>query len=310
MSQSLSRQVTGRWIYGLLLAFFCAVLWGILPVVMKLIVKEMDAASIVWIRMLVAVACLGTVLLWKGSLPKLHLLPKAHLLTLLICSICMAANFFFFMDSLNWVSPANAQLFIQLGPVFMAVGAMLFFGERFTKIQWLAQVVLFVGFYMFFSDQLLHQESHTSSSYMYGVFLVILAAITWAGYALLQKQMQGKLTPPQILFVLYFSSVLIFTPFAKPVLIFELSTTAFFALLFASLNTIFAYGAFAESLRHWHASRISAVLAITPVITLGTAAIAHSFFPAMSVAELIDPVGLAGAIIVVLSSSIIALAKS
>ena len=39
-------------------------------------------------------------------------------------------------------------------------------------------------------------------------------------------------------------------------------------LVFCSLNTVIAYGAFGEAMSHWDASRVSAVIALSPLLTL------------------------------------------
>jgi len=68
-----------------------------------------------------------------------------------------------------------------------------------------------------------------------------------------------------------------------------------------------AYGAFAEALAHWEASRVSAILATTPLLCLGTVAAVHAFWPASIASEQVTAVGYFGAALVVLGSAVTSL---
>jgi len=70
-----------------------------------------------------------------------------------------------------------------------------------------------------------------------------------------------------------------------------------------------AYGAFAESLEHWEASRVSAVLAVTPIVTLISIGAVSLLAPAWIPPERITVLGVMGAVLVVAGSVTIALGK-
>jgi drug/metabolite transporter (DMT)-like permease len=74
-------------------------------------------------------------------------------------------------------------------------------------------------------------------------------------------------------------------------------------LVYCALNTLVAYGAFAEALSHWEASRVSAVLAVTPLLCMASVAATHALFPTMIAPEHIDALGYAGALLVVAGSA-------
>ena len=69
-----------------------------------------------------------------------------------------------------------------------------------------------------------------------------------------------------------------------------------------------AYGAFAAALNHWQASRVSAVLALTPLSTLAFSVLAEAFWPDVFHAERISWTSLAGAAAVVGGSLLVTLA--
>ncbi|HAG79897.1 MAG TPA: EamA family transporter, partial [Cyanobacteria bacterium UBA12227] len=104
--------------------------------------------------------------------------------------------------------------------------------------------------------------------YLLGNCIIILGAIAWAIYALAQKQLLQKFPSSSIMLVIYGGCMLLFTPFSAPQILFTLSPYHLSILLFCGLNTLIAYGALAEALDHWEASRVSAVLALTPIVTV------------------------------------------
>ena len=110
--------------------------------------------------------------------------------------------------------------------------------------------------------------------------------------------------------IIYGGCALLFTPFAQPETIFTLNKFHLFILLFCALNTLIAYGAFAESLEHWEASRVSAVLALTPIITLISVALVSVFSPSLIPTEHLTLIGILGAALVVTGSMAIALGKA
>ncbi len=81
-------------------------------------------------------------------------------------------------------------------------------------------------------------------------------------------------------------------------------------LAFCSANTLVAYGAFAAALEHWEASRVSAVLALTPLATLAFSVAAARFAPAQFATETLSWTSWAGAALVVAGSLLTALGRS
>jgi drug/metabolite transporter (DMT)-like permease len=100
------------------------------------------------------------------------------------------------------------------------------------------------------------------------------------------------------------------TPWAHPLEALQLSPLQGWLLLACCMNTLVAYGAFAEALAHWEASRVSATLALTPLVTFVAVALAAWLWPDYVQAEQINTLGYVGALVVVLGSATVALAPS
>jgi len=109
--------------------------------------------------------------------------------------------------------------------------------------------------------------------------------------------------------IIYGGCALLFTPLAKINTIFTLDIFYVSTLIFCALNTFIAYGAFAESLVHWQASRVGAVLALAPIITLVSGWLMSVIAPNIISPENISLVGVTGAFLVVIGSISIALSK-
>lgn len=298
-------KTTGRWKLGLALALATALLWGILPIALKLLLSSMDVYSITWYRFLAAALVLGLFLLRRKNLPPLSTLSQHAWLLLAIAALGLTGNYLFYLLGLDFITPGAAQIVIQLAPMLLLIGGLIVFGERFVAFQWLGFSVLLGGMLLFFNHRL--QEIFSNfDQYTIGILFIVIASVTWAGYALAQKQLLRNLASEQIMLLLYVAGAVVFLPAAQPASLLSLDGFGLFLLAFASLNTLLAYGAFAEALDHWEASRVSAVLAITPLLTL-----LFMYFISMATtrvtAEPVNMLSICGALMVAIGSVITAL---
>ena len=88
-------------------------------------------------------------------------------------------------------------------------------------------------------------------------------------------------------------------PTAAPGKLLALDLTGILILTFCGANTLLAYGCFAEALEHWEASRISAVLAIIPLLTLVFMELLIAIYPGVLSSEKITWISYLGAMMVV-----------
>ena len=292
--------VSGRWRLGLLLAFLTAALWATLPVALKLILRDLDALTVTWFRFAFATVGLGLWLAWRGRLAPLRQLRGRHWALLLVAGLMLIGNYVFYLWGLDYTTAANAQLLIQLAPLLMAIGGIVVFKEHFTTAQWVGLALVACGLLLFFNDQRAQVDS--PPQYALGAGFIVLAALVWAIYALLQKQLLQYLGSQTILCCMYLLATCLLLPMADLAALRGLSAAAWWALLYCALNTLGAYGAFAEALAHWEASRVSVVLALTPLLTLATVELLHGIVPEWVTPERIGLVGVVGALLVVSGS--------
>lgn len=299
---------SGRWRLGLGLALLTTFLWGILPLGLAIILQSLDVYTVTWYRFLIAFVLLGIYLATTQKLPKVQKWRSIPWTLLGIATIFLAANYVLFLQGLALTSPTNAEVLIQLSPVLMGLGALAIFKEHYTRLQWLGLGVLTLGFSLFFHEQLRVLVT-ASDQYLLGSIILVCAAVCWAIYALAQKQLLQQLSSSEIMWLIYGSCTLLYLPVSTPTAIFSLTPFQGLVLLFCGLNTLIAYGAFAESLEHWEASRVSAVLALAPIITLIAVDTVALLFPLLIKPEHLTILAIIGAILVVAGSMMIALGK-
>jgi len=300
---------SGRWGYGLFLALLTAVLWGILPIKLKQVLQVMDPVTVTWCRLIVSGGFLFVYLAATRRLPSWRSLGPRGGWLVLLAVFGLVGNYVLYLMGLNRLSPGTAQLVVQMGPIFLLIASLFVFKERFSLGQGIGLLVLLFGFGLFFNQRL--GELLTSlGTYTAGVLLVLLASTVWTFYALSQKQLLTVWNSLQVMMVIYLACALLLTPWAHPAEVLQLSPLQGWLLLACCLNTLVAYGAFAEALAHWEASRVSATLAITPLVTFVAVALAAWLWPGFVQAEDINGLGYGGALLVVLGSALVALGPS
>src|SRR4249919_2232952 len=298
-------QASGRWQLGLLLALVTAACWATLPVALKITLEQLDPITLTWFRFVVAT---GVLLAWlgaRGGLAVFRGLDGKRWLWLTVAALMLIGNYVFYLLGVQHTSPGNAQLLIQLAPLLMALGGIFVFRENYRPAQWAGLGVIVLGLGLFFREQLLHAVS--GHDYVFGSTLVVVAAIVWALYALLQKQLLTRLDSPSIQVFIYVLAAIVLLPLAHPRELLALDARHAWLLAFCSINTLVAYGAFAEALAHWEASRVSAILAVTPLLTLATIAGLHALGAVGVAAEHVGTIGYVGALLVVAGSAMCSL---
>jgi len=298
---------SGRWRLGLTLALTTAVFWGLLPIALDVALAGMDAWTITWYRFATAAVALGIFLAWRRRVPLRAPLTRRGWVLYAVALLCLVANYVSYLLSLELTSPTVAQVLIQLAPMFLLLGGVIVFHERFAPLQWAGFAVLLAGLLIFFHDRFAEVFA-LQTRLGVGVAVMLFSALVWSVYAMAQKQLLTQLASGQVLFLLYAGAVPLLLPPAELAQVLELNGLQFGMLVFCCANTVIAYGCFAEALEHWEVSRVSAVVTLAPIVTVLGMQGAAWLWPAGVPAESLSGWNLLGASLVVAGSMTTALA--
>jgi drug/metabolite transporter (DMT)-like permease len=260
---------TGRWQLGFTMSLATAVLWGFLPIALKVALSGMDVYTITWWRFAISMLSLGAFLAWRGQLPRPRGAGRSAWMILGVAMAMLLTNYVLYLIALDLTTPSVTQVVIQLAPLLLLLGGVFVFRERFLPRQWFGFIVLGIGLLLFFNNRLPELARPTEGLGL-GVALMIVAAIAWAIYGLAQKQLLTVFTSRQVLWMLYAGATIALFPAATPLAVLKLDGLQLAMLAFCCANTLIAYGAFGEALHYWDVSRISAVLATAPLFTMGS----------------------------------------
>lgn len=297
-----------RPVYGFILAAITAVLWGVLPLFLKICLEMMDSMTITAYRFLAAGLFVFGVLLSKRQLPDPRQLSKSTLTLILFASVMLVLNYTTNVIGLDYLNPETVQVIMQLAPFLLMLGGVVIFKERFTRFQTLGAGVLLFGMLLFFNERIDALSESTTESPI-GLFIIIFAATTWAIYALAQKPLFAYLNAKQLTLFMYTLGFLLLVPLTDFGALFTLTPVHVGALIFCCLNTIIAYGAFTEAMAVWSASKVSAVIATAPIFTYLSMVVAIEIDPARFVHSNMDDWAYIGACLVISGSIMCSLGK-
>ncbi|GJM60513.1 MULTISPECIES: DMT family transporter [Persicobacter] len=256
---------------GILFACTTAALWGFLALAIKFATQYIPPSSIIWVRFSIAFLILGMFLGFRQPAQLKILLRPPFLL--IMAALCLSFNYLGYAMGIDIISPAGAQVIIQMGPMLLAVGGVFFFKEQLSNVQLLGFGVVSIGFFLFYRHQITALFVGQEETFLLGALWVVGAAITWAVYALFQKQLVRTYPPQQLNLFLYGLPTLLYIPVVEFNSLIALDGFGWLLMLFLGLNTLVAYGCLSEALKYTEANKVSVIITLNPVITFAVLAL-------------------------------------
>ncbi len=99
---------TRRWQLGFTMSLTTAVLWGLLPIALKVALTGMDAYTITWWRFAVSMLGLGVFLAWRGQLPRMRGAGSRAWTLLGIALVTLLGNYVLYLVALDHTTPSVA----------------------------------------------------------------------------------------------------------------------------------------------------------------------------------------------------------
>ncbi|REG82405.1 DMT family transporter [Marinomonas pollencensis] len=286
---------------GLFFSGITVLFWGMLPIALKLSSGFSDPVTLTWLRFSVAGIILGLWQWQRGNLTEFKSLSKKDWGRLATAGTFLIINYTSFAWSLQFLLPGSAQLSFQIAPLFLALGGLIFLKETIHIKQWGCFALLSAGMMVFFHPIF---SSNQGSTIWLGFAIVQMSALAWSLYALLQKSLFTQLSPSNILLAIYGYALVVMLPFSSPAELTKMSFTDGMVAAFCCLNTLIAYGAFAQALRYWQTVQVSAAVALTPVTSfiLTEVCVAWGFWPEIIQSSHADALSLFGMLLVIVSA--------
>ena len=252
---------------GIIYAGITALFWGVLAIVLKIIDDKVEPITIVWFRFLLAFMILAA---WQAAKNpgSFKILIRPPVL-LVIATLALTWNYIGFMMGIHYTTPSNAQLFIQTGPILLALAGIFFFREKITRLQIIGFVIALAGMAFFYRDQLM-AFFDVQQKYNLGVIHLLIAAVAWALYAVLQKKLVLKLDIQSLNLFIFGLPVLILLPFVNFASLQHLGLVTWLLLLFGGINTLLSYTTLSKALQLIEASKVSIIIIMNPIITFIT----------------------------------------
>lgn len=255
-----------QFLYGLFFCSLCVLFWSTLPIALKLSGDFSDPITLTWLRFSVAALVLIAWQIQQGKLKDFINLTRKDWLILLTAGSLLIINYSSFAWSLDFLHPGTAQLSFQVAPLFLALGGLVFFKEKIHLPQWACFGVLGIGMLTFFHPVLEGKMIGDTSTILTGFLIIMMSALAWCLYALLQKSLFKKLSSSNILLGIYVYAMLVMLPFSQPSELLNVTQFEFWVAAFCCLNTLVAYGSLAKAMGYWQTVQVSAAIALTPVI--------------------------------------------
>lgn len=252
---------------GIIYASITAFFWGFLAIALKVAVREVDPKTIVWFRFVVAFIMLAS---WQAvkNPSSFKLLTKPPLL-LIVAALGLSWNYMSYMLGIHYTTPSNAQLFIQTGPIMLAVAGFVFFKEKLKRNQVIGFATAILGLSFFYRDQL-SAFFDAQKQYNLGVLFTLTSAVAWATYAILQKKLVAKYSVQSLNLFLFGLPAILYLPFINIAPLLQLHWTWWLLLFFLGINTFVAYTCLAQALKYTEANKVSVIIIINPIITFVT----------------------------------------
>lgn len=293
---------------GLALSLLTALMWGTLPIALQLLMQSLDVNTITWARFVFSAAFVWIVLKRRGQLPSLHSFNRRTTLLTGVAIVALMSNFLLYLVGLDHLNPEASGIIIQLAPFLLMAGSVVFHGERMTPLDLIGALVLFGGLLLFFNERL-GLLFGGDREYMVGVVAMLLAALTWSVYGLMQKTLLRVMSSMQLTLLIYCGGAVLLLLFSAPLAILRLELVPALVLLYGCLNMVVGYGAFTEAMKVWQAAKVSAVIALAPVVTIVCMPLAVWLWPNHYVSSELNPWSYAGAMLVVAGSMLSSLGR-
>ncbi len=254
---------------GLLLAILTSAVWGTVPFGGRVALEGMSAPALSTVRLLFGALFIAAVVARRtGGLADL----RRPSWIAIPAGLLLGANYSLYMWGLAWAGPVVSQVLIQTAQLFLVALSVAFLGERPAPRHLLGAAVALAGAVMVTHRAPADDGAAPLSALPGGAVLIVLAAVAWAGYAVLHKVLGRERGSGSTMAWIFLVAAAVSAPVALAGRPTSLDGVEVAAVVFLCANSIVAYWAFAEALRHLEASLVAVICTLGPVVTVACSA--------------------------------------
>lgn len=286
---------------GIIFAAITALVWGFLPIKLKVALNFADAFTIVWFRFFIAFLFLFIFYLLKNR-ESIKILFRPPILAI-IAGLGLAFNYYGYLHGIALTTPGSAQIMIVSGPMALALIGFIFFGEKINRYQVLGFLIFLLGFILFYLDKL--SGISNSLTFNQGSLWVLSAGLSWALYAGLQKKLSQKYKPQELNLVFYGLSTLLYLPTVDFTQVSTFNFNQWGLMILLGLNTLIAYGCIGEALKRIPANQVGVIVTLNPLIALMAIGVITNLGYTFIAPENLSVWGISGAILFIIGAVLV-----
>jgi drug/metabolite transporter (DMT)-like permease len=233
-------------------------------IVAKAVVADIDAATLTFLRTIIATIGLYSIVRLKGGPLKIDRKDWSQIA--LLGFVGVALNQYLYLYGMKFTTAANGALLYAATPVFVLVFSRIVLREDITPKKTFGIALAFVGI----AIVIFERGVDFSSSYAYGNFLILIAVIGWTLFTVLGKKMLVKYGTLRTTTAMMFCGALFISPLGlASTLTFrfaEISAWHWGGVLYLSIGTsILGYLLWYHALSRIEASKVAVFTNIQPV---------------------------------------------
>lgn len=244
----------------------------------KLCFKESDinATELLWLRMIIAMPFYILVLAFQlRKLPSRHIKPKDLLWAIIMGVIGYYASSLFDFIGLAYISAGIERVILFIYPTLAVLINHFLFKSPISKRQWTSIGITYIGIAIAYLGEW-HQVNN-STHFIYGSFMVLLCAITYAFYLVGSGKLIPSMGSTNYTSIAMLSATFgIFVHFLltenighlRPILQFSNPNMLYYIIALAIIATVIPSFLLSQGMKHIGSNDVSIITSIGPVSTL------------------------------------------
>ncbi len=244
--------------------------WGGTFIAGRLLAETMPAADAAFLRFTLAASTLA--ILARLIDGKLNLPPRNQIFRLFLLGLSgvFAYNLFFF-TGLKYIEAGRASLIIALNPMAITLGAVMFFGERLSRVQYGGLAVSLLGALLVISNG--DPSLLLSGGFGPGEASIVGCVISWAAYSLIGRKVLSSMSPLSAVFYSALFGALLLLPATlidgTPVQVGSYGFKDWVSLLFLGIcGTAIGFSLYYQAIRAIGSARSGVFINLVPLFSI------------------------------------------